>query len=184
MLDSLNTILSWLCLYVLLWNAYILIFNRGVPNIRTARSCRKKICEFLQDQFLNKENITIADLGSGNGHFTRDIARALPHAQIQGYEISRLSILKSKLLQKLTRLGNIKYYDQDFFKANLLHLDALVFFLSAYEMSRISDKIKNDLKPGTIVISNRFALKDIEPDKVINVSTLAPKQGRIYIYKT
>ena len=94
MLEILNTTLAWLLGWLLIWQAYILIFNRDVSNIKTAPAIRKKIIEALQadQKTKHKENYTIIDLGSENGNFSRDIAHAMPEAKVVGLEISRWSV--------------------------------------------------------------------------------------------
>ena len=56
--DTVNSILAPLLLFMLIWQAYILIFNKGVPNIRTAPAIRRKIIEILQKEY-NKSLIFV-----------------------------------------------------------------------------------------------------------------------------
>jgi hypothetical protein len=41
-LEIFNEIMFWVLWFLLLWNAYFLLFNRGVPNIKTSKTIRKK----------------------------------------------------------------------------------------------------------------------------------------------
>ncbi|MGB0719989.1 MAG: methyltransferase domain-containing protein [Bdellovibrionales bacterium] len=187
MLETLNTILFWLFLWILLWQGYILIFNRGVPNIKTAKAIRKKIIEMVKKdcERRNIDKPVIYDLGAGNGDFSRDIARCIPNASVIGVEISKLSIAKAKLFTKLAGIKNLTYRRDDIFQTDLSDADAIVFFLSAYEMGRMSEMLKTqNLKPDTMIISNRFALHDWPPAQTLSVKTPIPKQGTVYVYKT
>lgn len=186
MIDTINFFLFWAGMIVLGWNAYILVFNRGVPNIRTARPCRQKMVDLVRQDWEDKgcpPDYKVADLGSGNGHFTRELARALPGAQIYGYEIAKFSILKSRIWQKWARLHNIRYIKGDFFKQDLSQLNAIVFFMSAYEISKMGEKLRSNASPGTLILSNRFALKGWTGGQEYEAKTKWYKQGKIYSYR-
>ena len=85
-----NHFLFWFAIFTLVWNVYFVVFNRGIPNIRTAPAIRKKIIRMLKEDRAKRGggNYVIYDIGSGNGLFTREIARAMPDAKVIGIEIS------------------------------------------------------------------------------------------------
>lgn len=182
-----DNVLRWIFLFVLLWDAYALIFNKGIPNIRTAPAIRKRIIALLKAEYARHsgpESFTIIDMGSGNGLFTRDIARALPEARIIGLEISKTALLWANGFKKLYRLKNIDYVSQDFFSYHLGHADAVVMYLTIFQMESMGKKLHEELKPGTFVTSNRFKLGDgWEPDDIISVKTLYPHQKTFHVYR-
>src|SRR3989338_9544577 len=103
--------LSFVFLY-----SFFQIFNKGIPNIRTAPAIRKRIIELLKIEvakYNGSEPFTIVDMGSGNGLFTREIARAFPEARVIGLEISKTALAWSRRFKKLHKLNNIDYIDQD-----------------------------------------------------------------------
>ncbi|MCF8495888.1 MAG: class I SAM-dependent methyltransferase [Alphaproteobacteria bacterium] len=184
-MDLLNTILIWVFVWLWLWNAYILVFNKGVPNIRTAPAIRNKILEILQKDYEARgaPPYTVIDLGSGNGWLTRKIARALPEVRVIGIEISGLAWRWSMIFRKISGLRNLTYIRQDFLTCDLGEADAVVLFLTAYDMGRVGTKLNRDLKPGTLVISNKFALGDgWRTDSSLDVKTLYPHQKKLHIY--
>ncbi len=189
LLDAINTfnnILFWLLLYVLLWNGYILLFNRGVPNIRTAPAIRKKIISLLKDdaQKSGKTPYTIVDLGAGNGKFTRQIARALPQARVVGVETDNIAFRWAAFFKKLSGLNNLEYQKMDFYDFDLSIADAVVLYLTIYDMGRIGEKLNRDLKKGTLVTSNRFQLGDGRTQvESGDVRTLYPHQKTLHIYR-
>lgn len=185
-MDTINEILSWILLFVLLWNGYILLFNRGVPNIRTAPAIRKKLIEILKKDREERgiKEYTIIDLGSGTGRLTRDIARAMPDAKVVGLEISKPAYIHSEIGKKLCRLDNLSYVRGDFFEYDLSKADAVVFYLTLYEMGRVADKLYDNLRPGTLVTSNRFKLKlGWEPIEEHMVGTAYLHQKQFYVYR-
>jgi SAM-dependent methyltransferase len=181
-----NHILATLCGWLLLWNAYILIWNKGIPNIRTAPAIRKRIIEVLRADQAAREKMpyVVIDLGSGNGLFTREIARALPEAHVIGIEISALAYRWSLFFQRLCGLKNIEYRRADFNAVNLGEADAVVMFLHVYFMEAIGKKLHAELKPGTLATANKFPLRDgWEPVETIEVKTLYPHQKMLYVYR-
>jgi SAM-dependent methyltransferase len=176
----------WFLLLMLVWQAYNLIFNRGVPNIRTAPAIRKKIIEILKADCAvrGKKPYTIIDLGSGNGLLTREIARAIPDARVIGIEISAPQAAWALLQKEKQKLDNLSYERADFLVGDLSQADAVVFYLVATLMESVGKKLHTDCKPGTLVISNRFRLGDgWRTDQVIEVKTLYPHQKKVNVYR-
>ena len=182
-----DNVLRWIFLALLLLDGYYLLFNKGIPNIRTAPAIRKKIIQVLVEQAASHkgpEPFTVVDMGSGNGLFTREIARALPDAQVIGLEISKTALLWSMRLKKFWRLSNVEYIDKDFFSYHLGHADAVVMYLTIYQMESIGKKLHTELKSGAIVTSNRFRLGDgWAPVKSVDVRTLYPHQKTFHLYQ-
>ncbi|MDE1153215.1 MAG: class I SAM-dependent methyltransferase [Micavibrio sp.] len=182
-LPYINMAIFWLAVWLLLWNLYIVVFNRGVPNIRTAPAIRKKIIQLLKEDAKRHTAAPykVIDIGSGNGQFTREIARALPHARVTGIEISRQSYWWSMCIKRLFRLHNLDYKRVDFFTYDVSDVDAVVMFF--YRLHRVAQKLRRELKPGTLVTSNKFKLGDgWVPHDVIDVKTLYPFQKKLYVY--
>src|ERR1700733_12397083 len=101
-LNIVNKFLFWFLVFMLVWQGYVLLFNRGVPNIRTAPAIRKKLIALLKNDAAQKgkQPYTIIDMGSGNGLFTRQIARAMPHAKVIGLELSPQQIWWANLWKR------------------------------------------------------------------------------------
>lgn len=185
-MDTINDILFWVCLYVLLWNAYFLVFNRGIPNINTAPAIRKKAAALLKEDFKRrgKDTYTVIDLGSGNGNFSRHIARAMPQARVIGIDIDRIAHFRANLARRLCGLKNLEYRRGDFYEQDLSGADAVVLFLLGTLMGRIRPKLERDLKDGALVISNKFAIGgDWVPVDVLEVKTLYPHQKKVFVYR-
>mgnify|MGYP001185017565 CR=1 FL=1 len=182
-----DNILRWMLLFLLLVDAYALVFNKGIPNIRTAPAIRKRIIKLLKEEaakHTRPEPFTVVDMGSGNGLFTREIARALPEARVIGLEISKPALAWSNMFKKLGGLKNLEYVGQDFFSYDLGHADAVVMYLTIYQMETIGKKLHTELRSGALVTSNRFCLGDgWEPEDSISVKTLYPHQKTFHIYR-
>jgi SAM-dependent methyltransferase len=179
-----NQVLFWLAVFVLGWNAYFMIFNRGIPNIRTAPAIRKKIIEILKEDCnkCGKPDYTIFDIGSGNGLFTREIAKALPQAKVIGLEISRQQYTWAMMMKRRQDIKNLEYHRVNFYDYDMSPADAVTLFF--LETDRVAKKLRKDLKPGTLVTSNKFPLGDgWKYEELLRVKTWYPFQKKLYIYR-
>jgi SAM-dependent methyltransferase len=185
-IEFINNILFWICLFVLLWNAYFLLFNQGIPNIKTAKAIREKIIAELKKEIAQsgKENFTILDLGSGNGTLTRHIAKEIPKANVIGLEINKIAYWHSLFFKKIQNIKNLSYRNVDLYKTNISEADAVVMFLLGSFMKDIREKLEQDLKKGAFVFSNKFKINgDWEPLETFDIKTLAPNQKTFYKYQ-
>ena len=184
-LEWIENILFFTALYVLLWNAYFLTINKGIPNIRTAPAVRKKMAELIsQDMaFKNKKDYTIIDMGAGNGDLTRYLARTLPDARVIGIEIDKVAYWKCRIYKKLGRYKNLEYWNKNFHAVDLSQADAVTMFLLGTLMTSIRDTLERELKSGTLVISNKFAIGgNWQPKTVLDIQTLYLHQKSLYVY--
>ncbi len=185
-LDILNDILFWACLYVLLWYAYILLFHKAVPNIRTAPAIRKEIIDRLKDEIKKngKKSYKIIDFGCASGKFSRQLAKSLPEAQIIGLEFSKIAVKKANLLKKLQKIDNLTHIECDFMTYDLSQANAVLVYLTIFQMEEVGQKLKKELKSGALITSNRFQLgADWQPEEIIEVKTWYPHQKNLHIYR-
>ncbi len=185
-MDQINDVLKWICLFVLLWNAYFIFFNKGIPNLGSAKAIRSKVVQEFIEHMKKTQNTApiIYDIGCGYGYVTRDLARSMPNAKIIGIEVNKISYWRAIITSKIVGIKNTHYINKNFHDVDLSNADGLYMFLLGRLMGQIRGKLEQDLKKGTIVISNKFAINgDWQPLKIIDVTTIAPSQKTIYIYE-
>ena len=188
MIETFNNTVLTLGLIIWCWSLYILLFNRGVPNIPTAPKIRAKAVDLLKTHMEERTDksapFQIVDLGSGDGKISWEIAKALPSAQVTGFEISRLALWKSRLRAKLTDMENLEYKRADFFEEDLSEVDAIYMFMRPPFMKVLSPKLKKELKKGTLIVSNKFPLyEDWKPREVFEIKSLYLHQKTLYVYE-
>lgn len=180
----LNTVLFWFAIFWVGRLAFELVFNRGgVPNMRSLHGIRRKMIARLREDMAAQTAgpYTIIDLGSGNGHLTSHIARALPQAHVMGLDTSFTGYHLSRLRQRLFGLTNLEYRRTSFFDYDISAAQAIVMYLSPNMLSRLRGKLRAELKPGALIISNTFALAgDWEPLETIEFKGLYQKALLIY----
>jgi len=186
-LEIIENIVFYAALYVLLWNAYFLTVNKGIPNIKTAPAIRAEIIKRLRKEMEARacERFTIVDPGCGNGDFTRQIAKEIPKAHVIGVEVSKLAYLRCCFMKRVAGLKNLEYQNADFRKSDALkEADAVCMFLLGTLMKSIREALEEQLKDGAYVTSNKFPVGgDWVPEEEIEVDTLYPHQKKFYIYR-
>ncbi len=166
--------------------AYFVLFHGGVPNIRTAPAIREEIIRLLRDDYAARTlpRYTIYDLGSGNGHLTRQIAKALPQANVVGVELNALSVLWSNWMKKRQGLDNLTYVRSDFFKIDWSQGNAFVIFMLPSLLTRIAEKLEYEAAPHSLIICNKFRLgRGWIPQEERKIKTRYLHQGKIFIYR-
>lgn len=136
-------------------------FKTGVPTFPTMPPMRRKMIEVLQDDAarrLNARPYTIIDLGSGSGQLSWRIARAMPHAYVIGIEVSIIPWMRSVIRQRLFGPSNLAYKRMDFWTYDTSKADAVVAYLLHPIMERVGQKLRKELKPGSIVLASKFPL--------------------------
>lgn len=109
------------------------------------------------------------DLGSGTGGFAVRVAVACPRWQVVGYESAPALVLLSILRASLRRRNSIAFVRRNFWNQNLGDFDAVYAFLSPEPMARLFEKVRREMKPGSVFISNSFDVPGVEPDEVVEL---------------
>lgn len=156
----------------------------GVPTFPTMPPVRRKIIEILKRDMAERplRHYNILDLGSGSGQMTSRIARALPDANVTGIELSYIPWLRSVVSQKLFGPRNLAYLRLDFWAYDCSAADAVVTYLPGKIMERVGDKLRKELRSGTLIAANTFALR--AGWKPVETFTLrAPLKTNVYVYR-
>lgn len=123
----------------------------------------------LADLFRKMGGGTFIDLGCGLGGIVDRISAALPESHVIGVETAPLSFLASWLRLNGQGRRNATIHYQSIWDTDVGDADVVYAFLSPAPMARLFEKLKAEMKPGSIFISNSFAVPDREPDEVIGV---------------
>ncbi|MDD5340920.1 MAG: hypothetical protein PHC97_00610 [Patescibacteria group bacterium] len=161
-----------------LLEGYRVIILGRAPFIRSS----KKIIRLILQGVDFKKGATVCELGCGDGRFLRELARNRD-VSCFGYEYSLPPYLLGRLYNYFSR-KKVKIYFKDFFKADLSGVDYIFCYLMPKEMIELEKKIRRELKPGSLIISNTFIFRGWQPIKVIKGSSPAALNSNVYIYRT
>lgn len=129
----------------------------------------KKVLDQLNYD-LNGKNFL--DLGSGDGRFVVFAARN--GAKAEGIEINPYLSLFAKLIIFLTRTKNAKILNKNFKNHDFSKYDIVYTYIFKEYIDLVKDKMFEQMKPGSIIVSKIFTMSDVEPDQKI---------GQYKIYK-
>lgn len=98
---------------------------------------------------------TIIDLGSGDGRVL--FAAAKSGANAIGFEINPYLVWYARLRAFLgSYKGKITVFWKNLWTADLSKADVVFVYLIPWRMEDLAEKLEDELKPGTLVISNSF----------------------------
>lgn len=141
-------------------------------------SSRVRVAAFI-DAVPMRTGQLLIDLGCGDGRVLRMASKSYGVNAI-GYEVNLMAYIKARLLCMGDR--NIQIKCKNFWNENLTAADVVFCYLYPDVMKRLSDKLRSDLKPGTVVASCNFALPGFRPQRVIRPGG-ALHSDPVYIYQ-
>lgn len=157
---------------ILLIILYAVLFvyktKTGSPSIMSTSEHRTRLVKHV------KPGMRVADLGCGDGQTLIAMVQA-GAKDGEGWDIEPLvwlkaqrNVLKSKLEDRVT------VHFGDMWRANLSSYDLVyVYQLDAYS-ARLSAKVRQEMRPGSLVISNTYELPDL---------TLEKRDGSLFVYR-
>lgn len=137
------------------------VLRDRVPFFLSSSKIEDCLSRLLEGQFGGAPRVI--DLGCGSGGLVNHLQRSLPAAQVEGIESAIVPWLLAKVRSLLSG-GKVRVYFGDFWKLDLGSYDVVYAYLSPEPMPRLWQKVVNEMKPGSLFISNTFAVPDIEPD--------------------
>ncbi|HUW37434.1 MAG TPA: class I SAM-dependent methyltransferase [Rhodocyclaceae bacterium] len=121
----------------------------------------------------------VIDLGCGDGGLLRRLAAKRPDCDFVGVEHAPLPWLWAKL----AGLGrtNLEIRYGDFWRLRLGRFDLVYAFLSPAPMPRLIAKARAEMRPGTLLVANSFAVPEVVPERVIEVDDR--RATRLHCYR-
>jgi SAM-dependent methyltransferase len=110
------------------------------------------------------EGKNLLELGSGNGETC--IRAAERGANAKGIELNPFLVLLARLKTRRRDVASkCSFIRGDFLRISFpKETDVIVMFLLPFVMPKLWEKMKRELRPGTIVISNTFEFPDQKPE--------------------
>lgn len=171
---------SWIPVLVILlvvWLAYSVMSSlwtsaNGAPWVPTKLRTVRRLLDMAQV----RAGETVYDLGSGDGRVLIVAAREYG-ARAVGIELDPVRVAWTRALVLLFGLRKkIEVRQGNFFTQDLHDADVVFCYLLTSTNRRLADKLLEDLRPGTRVVSNAFPF----PDWKLAEEDL---DHRIYLYR-
>lgn len=152
---------------------YEIVFRGFAPFISTSF---RAILLIIKELNLNGKE-KVYELGSGKAGFLRAIEEKFGNTELYGFEKSWWPYFLSRIQLSLIN-SNIKIFKKDLFKVNLKEADVIYCFLNYKMMSKLEKKIKEECRPGTLIISYCFPMENFEAERI-----LKDGKNKIYFYR-
>jgi len=157
----------------------LLVFRGALSGQVPLYLSNKQTVGALADLLTERGPSRFLDLGAGLGSTTVPLADTLPDSQFTGVENAPLTWLAGRLLS----LGrpNIHWQWLDLWQTGLADYDVVYAFLSPAPMPRLWEKVKAEMRPGSLFVSNSFPVPGMTPDRIIDVACTPPRP--LYCYQ-
>lgn len=150
-------------------------FRGEVPLFLSNRATAEAMLGLLP----RTNGLKVIDLGAGTGGLLRRLAQARPDARFTGVEHAPLPWLAGRMNAR--GLANLAIERSDLWRRPLGGQDVVYTFLSPKVMLRLWQKVRAEMRPGTLLISSSFPVPDVEPERVVEV---ADRRGtQLYCYR-
>ncbi|KAL7456401.1 hypothetical protein ACHAWC_008286 [Mediolabrus comicus] len=165
--------------------------RRGAPYLPTFGNkldimfdlIRKHVSSSSSSSMSTPSLLKFVDLGSGDGRVVFRAAREGIFHKSVGYEINPALHMWAKLRQMVTPKywSSTQFYLGDLWKIRLHNFDVVAVYGLYPIMERLGKKLQQELKPGSIVVSNVF---EIPNWKAVSSSASASSHGKgVYLYQ-
>ena len=167
----------WFCLgFFLLLLIYGKTFQTQVPLYLSSTEVTRVLASLLPQQ----RNFTFMDLGCGCGGLLSKLNKTHTHGAFYGIEAAPIPYLIGKI-RTLFRRPNCNVQWGDLWKQNLGQFDVVYAYLSPVPMPSLWEKASREMQPGSLFISNTFAVPGITPEKIIALNDFS--KSKLYIWR-
>jgi hypothetical protein len=169
-------------LVTVIWATLSIVAFSVSNGISPMPSSRKALAAVLQLIKENGPGGSIIDLGSGWGTLCFAVARAFPDKEVRGYENSPLPYVYCLFINLLLRRRNLRFFCRNFHTVPLHETGLVYCYLYSGAMVKLKLKFEQELRPGTVVVSNTFAVPKWKPQRVVELNDIY--RTKIYLYVT
>jgi len=168
---------AWLYLLILLMLALVFwgTVKGDVPLFLSSSEVADAVTLLVQ-----KENAScFTELGAGVGSVVVPLAKKLPHLKTHALEIAPLPWLIMRYRCRL--LTNVTVKNKSLWEYDLTKQDLVFTFLSPLFMEQLGEKVRREMRVGSLFVSSSFPVPDWLPESVIQ---LEDRRGtKLYCYR-
>jgi hypothetical protein len=162
--------------FCVLVSVYWGVSRTRVPLFLSSRAAAQAVAGVLPQA----RNFTFLDLGCGLGGLLGCLARARPAGRYYGIESAPVPFLLSRLRAALgAQACHVTW--GDFQNLDLGRYDVVYAYLSPAAMTGLWDKARREMRAGSLLISNSFAVPGVPP--TFTVATGARGGSRLLLWR-
>ena len=124
-----------------------------------------------------RPGLKVIDLGCGLGGWLLRLKAARPDLVASGVEMAPLNFLVSRL--RLSRRAEVRL--GSIWETDLSGYDVVYAYLSPAPMPRLWEKVRREMRPGSLFISNSFDVPGFPPDETVELHDLS--RARLLVWR-
>lgn len=159
--------------------ALALVYGGGIATRVPLYLSNRAAVDELARLLPSTPGVRACDLGAGLGGPTLGLARRRPDAEVTGVEASPLPWLVCRLRGAAVRNARMRF--GDIFAHDLSAYDLVYAFLSPAPMPRLWERARAGMRPGSLFVSNTFAVPGVEPERTIVLP--GRSDARLLVYR-
>lgn len=165
----------FLAVFILLLLVYRGTLSGQAPLFLSNRETAAALARLTAD----RPGMRFADLGAGVGSVVLALAGERPDARFTGVENAPLVWAAGRL--RSGARSNCEWRWGNLWDTDLAAFDVVYAFLSPAPMADLWQKVESEMRPGTLFVSNSFAVPGIEPTSLLEVAD--SRRTRLYCYQ-
>jgi hypothetical protein len=163
-LSPTSFLIAFLVMLVVYWST----FRTQVPLYLSSN----KVWEALEGKLPARQPFDFIDLGSGLGGVLTHLAKIHPLGRFHGVESAPLPYIWSWLRIKLGGYRKCSVHWGSMWDKDLSQYDVVFAYLSPVPMEALWNKARREMRPGSLFISNTFAVPDHPPQETLTVEDM------------
>ncbi|MBI5007815.1 MAG: class I SAM-dependent methyltransferase [Nitrosomonadales bacterium] len=167
----------FLVAFLVMLAVYWSTFRTQVPLYLSSN----KVWQALESRLPADQPFSLIDLGSGIGGVLTYLAQKRPLGHYHGIESAPLPFLWSWLRIRFGGHRDCSVHWGSFWDHDLSQYDVVFAYLSPVPMKALWEKARNEMRPGSLFISNTFAVPDHPPQETISVDDL--HQSTLFLWR-
>lgn len=161
----------FLAAFLVMLLVYWTTFRSQVPLYLSSKRVWQTLEELLPPVQTDKK-FTFIDIGSGMGGVLTHLSTVRPDGRYYGVEIAPLPYLFSWLRIKSGRYPGCHVIWGSLWDCDFAHYDVVFAYLSPVPMEKLWLKVQREMRPGTLFISNTFAVPEHPPQYAITLDDM------------
>lgn len=162
-----------LAVFLVLWMVFFNAIKDRVPLYLTNSTTREALKKIVK----RRRGVRFLDLGAGLGGNVTFMSQLANVSRSDGVETAPIPYLVAKFFT-LVRGGHI--FAMDIWNTKLEYYDVVYAFLSPEPMEKLWRKVSDEMEVGSVFVSNSFAVPDVEPTEIWELSDA--RQTKLYLY--
>lgn len=163
-------LVSFIVMSLLFWSC----FRTQVPYFPSSRASHEAVAKLLPEKPFH-----FLDVGSGFGGMVMDFSRQRPESSFEGVEVAPLPWLVSVIRSHLQQTS-AHFQRRDYRTLDLSRFDVIYCYLSPAAMPALWRKARQDMRVGSMLISNEFIIFEAPMPTIIETGSSG---RRLYIWR-